>query len=167
MIPAAHDARISGKEPRLKCPQCVEIELCSGQAAGAQFQQCPQCHGFWLEELELRQLLSVRPRQLVADDRRRDSSRDGAEALSCPRCGGATLIKVNRRESPGTRVNCCTVCFGVWLPPGALSRLCRRGLLERVRRWFTRPAAAGPVNKAARDLVAARSAARVSRSRSH
>lgn len=126
----------------MNCPCCRDRELSVQNAAGVGFHRCTECHGFWLEALEFRKLLNLRPATLLSQDRQNGAGatpiKPGAkrEPRECPRCGGTTLILVNNRERPGNYVESCTVCFGVWLDAGALHRMSRGGLMAKLRRWL-------------------------------
>ncbi len=122
----------------MHCPKCTGQELVSETIEGVEIDRCPQCNGIWLDALELERLLEAHPKSLLGEDRvfaKADSGTSGAQ-LKCPRCEGATLIKLNSRLSPGTILDSCTVCYGNWLDAGELSRLSGSNIGSRLRRLF-------------------------------
>jgi uncharacterized protein len=122
----------------MECPTCSGIELRAEQADAVTIDRCPQCHGIWLDVLELEQVLREPPQALISDDRRFQSAPDQAGPRRiCPSCGGnAQLIKLNSRARPGTILDSCTVCYGTWLDAGELARLTGRELGDYVRAVF-------------------------------
>jgi len=121
----------------MKCPACPDVELTEETFSGVTIDRCPTCHGIWLDVLELERLLEADPRPLLAEDRR-FASRPGEEGprRPCPRCQGADLIKLNSLLRPGTILDSCTVCHGVWLDAGELTQLSRKDLFSRLRGLF-------------------------------
>lgn len=119
----------------MHCPVCHSAELAAERFADVMVERCGQCRGFWLDVGKLERLLRADLRRLVRDDRaagrRREPRADGR--VNCPRCKGTYLIRVNSRVRPGTIVDSCTVCHGVWLDAGEYARLARGGLIGRLR----------------------------------
>lgn len=98
---------------------------------------CPSCRGWWLDALELERIIELNPREV----RHRDSSasradRDAKSPLPCPHCGGGQLIRLNSLERPGTVLDTCTVCFGVWADAGELTHVTRADTLGALLRSF-------------------------------
>lgn len=132
----------------MNCPRCGAAELVGRNAAGIPFDHCPACHGLWVRAIELERLVAARPGGLLAEDRRNGlaaraqcgsaGAGDPPGGLICPHCRGVPLIKLNSRIRPGTLIDSCTVCFGVWLDPGELGRLASRGLLGWLSAWLGR-----------------------------
>ena len=121
----------------MKCPKCSHIEMAPETFAGITIDRCPDCHGIWFDVFELESVLRADPRLLLSEDRHFQAPhRDEGERLNCPRCRGTYLIKLNSRERPGTIVDSCTVCYGVWLDAGEYTRLAHADLAGRIRELF-------------------------------
>ncbi|MCA9254503.1 MAG: zf-TFIIB domain-containing protein [Phycisphaerales bacterium] len=121
----------------MNCPKCPSIALESRTVDGITIDECPTCHGIWLDALELEGLLAVDATSLLAGDRR-FQPQPGVEGprLNCPKCRGTYLIKLNSRIRPGTILDSCTVCFGTWLDAGEFSRLADQGLWASMKALF-------------------------------
>jgi Zn-finger nucleic acid-binding protein len=113
------------------------MEMTAETVGDVTIDRCSACHGIWLDILELEELLQADPRSLLAEDRcfQRQRNEQG-KRLNCPRCQGTYLIKLNSRQRPGTIVDSCTVCFGMWLDAGELTWLAHADLAGRVRALF-------------------------------
>ncbi len=122
----------------MKCLSCDNVEMEAGILEPIEFDRCPTCHGMWLDALELEKLLDADPKPLVREDRRFKAASDcDGPRLHCPRCRGAGhLIKLNSRLCPGTIVDSCTVCYGLWLDAGELSRLASGEFVTSLRSMF-------------------------------
>ena len=121
----------------MQCPVCTGTELEPEQVDDVTIDRCPQCHGMWLDMLELEKLLESDPRPLLRQDRAFRAGKDDPDRrLDCPRCKGTYLIKLNSLIRPGTILDSCTVCHGVWLDAGELARLAGGGLGGRLRSLF-------------------------------
>jgi len=121
----------------MNCPKCTASVLTEELADGVTIDRCPDCHGIWLDELELETLLEQNPRGLIREDRAFYSSPDAeGPRLNCPHCLNVPLIKLNSRIRPGTIIDSCQVCFGAWLDAGEFARLSRQDLLGRLRTLF-------------------------------
>lgn len=120
----------------MNCPRCQSQALRMEQTPEVTIDRCPGCHGMWLDELELEQLVEQSPRTLLADDARFAPAVVNDEPLKCPRCQSVPLIKLNSRLRPGTVVDSCQVCFGVWLDAGELSRLAHQDFAQSIYAVF-------------------------------
>lgn len=121
----------------MQCPVCNDVELVTERVDTVEIDRCPQCHGMWLDMLELEELLESDPRPLLKQDRALGrAAADPDRRLDCPRCKGTYLIKLNSLIRPGTILDSCTVCHGVWLDAGELARLAGGGLGGRLRALF-------------------------------
>ena len=121
----------------MHCPKCPDVEMAEEVVADVSIDRCPNCHGMWLDMLELEKLLEASPRSLLAEDAHfMPVKGDPGERLQCPRCQGTYLIKLNSRQRPGTIVDSCTVCFGTWLDAGELTRLAHADLAGRLKAVF-------------------------------
>jgi Zn-finger nucleic acid-binding protein len=101
--------------------------------------QCPACSGWWLDANELERIIELNPREI----RRSDSGalqpgREAKVALACPRCGGGQLIRLHSLERPGTMLDSCTVCYGIWLDAGELAHVTHADTLVAALRSFFR-----------------------------
>src|SRR5262245_35730879 len=99
----------------MKCPVCQTPELAPHRIGDVGVDHCPTCHGWWLDALELERITALDAREI----RRSDpavSHADRAERspLPCPHCGGGQLIRLSSLDRPGTVLDSCTVCYGVW-----------------------------------------------------
>lgn len=106
------------------CPKCPAVEMKTQPVAGIEIQRCENCHGMWLDAGELERLVRRPPRDLLQSDQAfaAQPNHEGPR-INCPACQGTYLIKLNSRIRPGTIVDSCHVCFGVWLDAGELARL--------------------------------------------
>jgi uncharacterized protein len=121
----------------MNCPRCHHPSLQPRTESGIEIDQCPQCHGLWLDMLELERLLDVDARSLIEDDRRFGAMAGAADSrIHCPRCRGTYMIKINSLVRSGTILDSCTVCFGTWLDAGEYSRLVGTGFWSAVRGLF-------------------------------
>ncbi|MBN2446362.1 MAG: zf-TFIIB domain-containing protein [Phycisphaerae bacterium] len=121
----------------MNCPRCENVEMGRETVEGVEIDRCPTCQGIWLDAHELEKLVAAPPRELLREDRHFAPHADAGEAqLSCPRCTGSRLIKLNSRLRPGTIIDSCTVCYGNWLDAGELTRLTGAGLAGRLRKLF-------------------------------
>ena len=121
----------------MKCPKCTQTELAREVIAAVPVDRCASCHGTWLDAQELEKLLARDPKALLADDSRFQAQPNVAgPRLNCPRCKGVYLIKLNSQLRPGTILDSCQVCFGIWLDAGELTRLAHPDLLTRIASLF-------------------------------
>lgn len=120
----------------MNCPRCIDAALRPRVESGIEIDECEACHGIWLDMLELERLLEADAQALIRDDRRfaRVSADDGR--IYCPKCRHTYLIRINSLLRPGTMIDSCSVCFGLWLDAGEFSRLARKGLWDRLRSLF-------------------------------
>ena len=109
------------------CPKCISFNLNEERIEDMIIDRCPECHGIWLDALELEKLVEMHPRQLLAQDRHFQPAQDPGPRLTCPECKGSQLIKLNSRARPGTILDSCTVCFGCWLDAGELAKIADGG----------------------------------------
>jgi Zn-finger nucleic acid-binding protein len=106
------------------CPKCDKTEMKTEVVERIELDRCPACHGIWLDALELESLLKTNIRSLLDTDEQFEAvPKQEGRRISCPRCKGTYLIKLNSRQRPGTIVDSCTTCFGTWLDAGELTRL--------------------------------------------
>ena len=128
----------------MNCPKCFGVELEEQTVGEVTIDRCPSCFGIWLDALELEKLLEADARELLSEDRRfRPEVEDQDLHLNCPRCEGARLIKLSALQRPGTIVDSCTVCYGMWLDAGEFTRLAHADLPGRLRA-LVRPVAPLP-----------------------
>lgn len=121
----------------MNCPKCHSQSLESRTIDGIEIDECPTCHGIWLDALELEHLLECDAKALLASDLRFDAHPGEAGArLNRPRCKGTYLIKLNSRIRPGTILDSCTVCFGTWLDAGEFGRLANKGFWASLKAMF-------------------------------
>ncbi|MBN1512836.1 MAG: zf-TFIIB domain-containing protein [Phycisphaerae bacterium] len=122
------------------CPKCENKEMETQSVAGIEIDRCPECHGIWLDALELESLLKrdIKP-LLEADGQFEAVTRQEGRRLHCPRCKGTYLIKLNSRLRPGTIVDSCTTCFGTWLDAGELTRLAGDDFARLIAKLFGAP----------------------------
>jgi Zn-finger nucleic acid-binding protein len=118
------------------CPHCgVVMRAVSARARTGYcllLDQCPRCGGIWCDRWELY--------PLDADDAARIDALDDAQLRAagprtdapgrCPRCTAALQPFRDRALPSDARIERCTVCDGMWLNRGALSRI-KRGMPTR------------------------------------
>ena len=81
--------------------------------------ECPTCHGLWLDAKELRALTRDKELERLAARVRQFAL---PSAFACPRCGGACVAS----HVEEVEVDTCTVCHGVWLDRGELDEAKRQ-----------------------------------------
>lgn len=87
----------------MNCPKCKYPSLQRRIEADVEIDQCPTCHGIWLDMLELERLLEIDARSLVEDDKRFGTSAIASEErINCPKCRGTYMIKINSLVKTGT-----------------------------------------------------------------
>lgn len=122
----------------MNCPSCTGVELNEEPAGDMSIDRCPQCHGIWLDACELEHLLTRLPHPLLQSDRHFRPAASEGPRRTCPHCKGTSyLIKLNSLIRPGTILDTCPVCFGVWLDAGELGQLAAPDLLSRMHELFT------------------------------
>ena len=116
----------------MKCPR-DQTELRQIVSKGITIDVCDRCHGRWLDEGELEQLVLAGTQSATAETlrgalaavERRAFFREveGDSALACPRCG-VDMHKV-RFESRGAEAlaDRCGKCRGFWLDAGETGAL--------------------------------------------
>lgn len=132
---------------RIRCPKCG-MPLLEFTFRGVRIDQCAGCEGIWLDADELKHVLRSRPgpdlslglaqeqawaeAELAGLDPAEARRLREAQAMTCPRCGGA-LEEVPFRH---LRADHCPRCRGVWLDPGELEQVAGTefGLLKSLQR---------------------------------
>ncbi len=121
----------------MKCPKCDNLEMNEETVGEIVVDRCPGCHGIWFDLLELERVLESDPRALLDEDRAFQAHPgEPGPRIQCPRCQGTYLIKLNSRLRPGTILDSCKVCYGVWLDAGELTRLAHADFLGGLRMIF-------------------------------
>ena len=119
------------------CPKCSMTELREESSGGVMIDRCQNCHGIWLDELELERVLEIRPRELLEDDALfQPHTGEPGVRLNCPRCNGTYLIKLASLRPRGTILDSCKVCHGTWLDAGELARLAATDVRAAVQAIF-------------------------------
>ena len=121
----------------MKCPVCKTPDLQPHRVGDVDVDHCPTCRGWWLDSLELERITALNPREIRrADSTAAVSQREAPSPLACPRCGGGQLIRLNSLDRPGTVLDSCTLCYGVWADAGELTRVTRADTLSAILRSF-------------------------------
>jgi Zn-finger nucleic acid-binding protein len=98
---------------------------------------CPTCRGWWLDALELERITDLPAREIRTSDSGASVPRPTAAGpLPCPRCGGGQLIRLNSLERPGTILDSCTVCYGMWVDAGELAHVAHADTLAAALKSF-------------------------------
>ncbi len=111
------------------------------EKSGFVIDNCPLCHGFWLDSGELEHMLARRASgdpdlAEIAPTLERMSRTEvhafGEAVLACPRCAGM-LGKISFVRGDTTVIaDKCAACGGIWLQSGEMGLLF--ALVERTRR---------------------------------
>lgn len=107
------------REKTIDCPRCwVEAERIEVKVLGPNIEidECPRCHGIWLDPGELKKLLKDRK---MTDYLTKEIGTQSKSQLVCPRCGG--LMDIESAED--VEIDVCLTCRGVWLDAGELEDL--------------------------------------------
>jgi uncharacterized protein len=115
----------------LHCPKCGSF-LETRLIGEVEVDQCPICHGIWLELGELPVLLGTAS---IPEGNGRGASviADVIEGL-CPHCGGlGNMIRIASIKRSDIVIDACPVCYGVWLDGGELSKLAEKSLSLSIR----------------------------------
>lgn len=107
------------REKKIDCPRCwVEAERVEIEVFGPNIEidECPKCHGIWLDPGELKKLLKDRK---ITDYLTKEIGTQSKSDLMCPRCGG--LMDIESAED--VEIDVCLTCRGVWLDAGELEDL--------------------------------------------
>jgi len=124
----------------MQCPACSG-PLEQLEKSGLVIDNCPACHGFWLDRGELEHMLARRASghpdlEEIAPTLERLSRTEvratGEVVLRCPRCAG-TLGKLSFVRGDTTVIaDRCAACGGIWLESGEMGLLF--AIVERTRR---------------------------------
>lgn len=108
---------------RLDCPRCrVALERREHEIPGLNVHadHCPNCHGIYLDEGELKRLTGKRNvHQLITEYLGVDAGSD----LVCPRCGGLMDDEHFEGAEGKVTIDVCISCHGVWLDAGELEAI--------------------------------------------
>jgi len=127
--PLGNAVRIS--ETGLECPVCDEAKLDMYNVYGMQVDACPECHGIWLNEGELRRMKDRSVKlsgwyQLNWMDDEVESVGDDLGAIpsdrACPECEDEKMISTSFGDS-GTVIEWCPGCGGIWLDAGEMDEI--------------------------------------------
>lgn len=110
----------------MECPRCktgIQAEVYEG----VNIDRCPQCRGVWLDDRELRTIISHRekhftPEQIAQVKAELKTHPAGAELngeLTCPKCGAV----MRKTESSSVFIDRCPKQDGVWLDNSELEKL--------------------------------------------
>lgn len=107
-------------KPTLSCPACSGA-LLSKEYSKVEVDECPGCHGLWLDQGELEQLARLKrlPQRLLKIKHLPMQHLRPEGTRPCPRCSQilvGTMVK-------GVRVDICSDCRGLWLDQGELNEL--------------------------------------------
>jgi Zn-finger nucleic acid-binding protein len=103
----------------IDCPRCwvettrIEVEVLG---PNIEIDECPKCHGIWLDPGELKRLLKDRK---LTKYLTKDIGTQSKSQLVCPRCG--SLMDIESAED--VDIDVCLNCKGVWLDAGELDDL--------------------------------------------
>ena len=107
-----------------RCPACG-ASLATRTQSGVEIDECPQCHGIWLDDDELRKIKDAADPNLNWLDfqlwKHKDRFRVSARPEICPRCA-RPMVAIDY-DKTGVEVHYCTACRGVWLEGGALEKI--------------------------------------------
>ena len=111
----------------MNCPRCATT-LVARTVGDVEIDECPSCHGRWLEAGSLRQLKDDADPDLVWMDvelwKHPERFEVTTRAISCPRCD-VPLAAVEYGDT-GVTVDFCPQCRGVWLDEDELGRIIHR-----------------------------------------
>ena len=100
----------------MKCPTC-DVDLEVKIAGPVDVDECPECHGMWFEDDELRRAKDAWDVDLNWMDfelwKEWESLELNPKELTCPNCSRG-LVAVHYGDT-GVEVDCCPSCKGIWL----------------------------------------------------
>ena len=106
------------------CPNC-SIALVQKSIEGIQIDECEQCEGIWLEEVELRQLKDKIDADLNWMDfeilRHPELFKPKAKRTHCPSCQDS--MDVLDYDKTKVEIDYCSSCKGIWLEKNELERI--------------------------------------------
>lgn len=123
----------------MNCPRCQCVLAAKTYEAGVEVNECPQCHGLWLDPGELDRIQQSVERDYAAELGRPEDTvarsfemarQRALPAVNCPKCG----VEMDRREchySSGILVDQCADGDGYWLDRTELELL--EAFSERMR----------------------------------
>lgn len=93
-----------------------------------------------MDPLELERITKLDAREIRRSDPSPATAASGTRPpLPCPHCGGGQLIRMKSLDRPGTELDSCTVCYGVWADAGELTHVTGADTLgARLRSIFRR-----------------------------
>lgn len=109
--------------PRL-CPR-DKTALREQRTARVNVDVCPQCHGTFLDGIELKRVIGDHGLALALADARGEK----ASPILCPACGEPMYLDL----VGDVELDHCRNCLGVWLDAGEVERLAARALLTAAR----------------------------------
>jgi Zn-finger nucleic acid-binding protein len=133
----------------MNCPRCKSVLTTRTYEAEVKVDECPDCHGVWLDASDLKQIEDTvendYSEQLKTPDNTVGRSFEMARQQSlpdidCPKCG-RRMVKKERHHASGVLVDQCPGCAGFWLDRGELESL--EVFTERLRQEERRDAQRG------------------------
>lgn len=106
----------------MNCPHCKQASFITTEYESVEIDQCKVCHGIWLDENEISEIVNNR----IVDFAQKDikttiklsfsglPKTEQQEARSCPKCD-AHLNPINYSTDSGVIIDVCPNDHGVWL----------------------------------------------------
>ena len=119
----------------MQCPKCQSPADDLHTSAGITVNFCRGCKGLWFDPGELTRYCPAESvtRHLPA---RLKTARP--TSLYCPRCTDTLLAELPYQEGRDILIDCCPVCYGVWLDAGELLQV------QQLARAVQSPPGSGP-----------------------
>lgn len=115
----------------MSCPKCGS-PLAVQIIGEVEVDQCPACHGIWLDLGELPALLEKRP--IPDGNGRAPAILSDVIQGCCPRCQGlGNMTRLTSIKRPDIVMDSCPVCYGIWLDGGELGKLAEKSLRVSIR----------------------------------
>jgi Zn-finger nucleic acid-binding protein len=114
----------------MKCPRCGSTDFVTTQYEDVEIDRCQSCHGIWLDEGELVEIVDVRDKKFNKELVKKTVSNafmgvpktEHDEELICPKCGTA-MNPVNYAISSGVIIDRCPNDCGVWFDNHELEKV--------------------------------------------
>jgi len=115
------------------CPRCTKV-LVEKTIVAVTLEGCPGCGGAWFDQGELDAIAKREPSALITVDQAFTNTLTRPpydRSLRCPVCLD-TLQTFEFEHFPGTKLDGCKQCRGIWVDDGELTQIAER--IQKVKR---------------------------------
>jgi Zn-finger nucleic acid-binding protein len=110
----------------MKCIKCENVDLEKKNFYGIEVEKCPNCHGIWFDENEIKDIKEIDDENKKIDEfvpSKIEDSVNKKENLRCIKCDNI-LSTINYMGDSGIFIDKCSVCGGIWLDAGEFTKIC-------------------------------------------